>query len=251
MNALRRILISRRFRKLVSFARLRAASLSYPEWLEIPPGKNVLVLSPHPDDDVLGAGGTLLKHRQAGANVTVLTLTDGAGGDPSADPARLTALRRQEAHAAAALLGLDRLLFWDEPDGALAASRANVCRLEALLEDAQPDLVYLPYPLDSHPDHRAVAPLLAVAASRSSRRFACAFYEIATPLLANTLVDISAQMEAKLTALQQHRSQVALVDYPALAQGLARYRAGAASRQVQYAEAFYLFAWQTLVELSQ
>ncbi|MCI0519418.1 MAG: PIG-L family deacetylase [Chloroflexi bacterium] len=237
----RRFHIARRFQSLVSWARRRAAGQSYPELVELPPGSNVLLLSPHPDDAALGAGGTLLKHSQAGCRVSVLVLTDGAAGVPGSPAAQTAALRRQEERAAAALLGVQRLEFWGQPDGALAASPTIARRLRALLDELQPDLVYLPYALDHHPDHRAVSPLLRVAAQGAAARFDCAYYEVGTPLLPNTLVDVSAQMELKLEAVRQHRSQVALVDYPALAQGLARYRAGIFSRQIQYAEAFYLF----------
>ncbi len=228
------------FLRLSSWWRLYLTRFQFPSLIDLPGGERVLILSPHPDDDAMALGGTLVKHHQAGCSLTTLVLTDGAAGGPGGDPLEARRTRRAETEAAALHLGVERLIFWDEPDGALAANDENAARLREALQEMQPDLVYLPSFLEFHPDHRTVTPLLEMALQGSSLRFMCAIYEASTPIPANVLVDISGQMEAKLLAVREHQSQMSYMDYPGILTGFARWRSGPLSSRVQYAEAFYL-----------
>lgn len=231
--------VARRLRMVAGWERALTARLDCPRLIDVPPGRRVLVLSPHPDDDAIGVGGTLVKQREAGCAVTSLVLTDGGAGAPR-PRADLAAVRRREEEEAAAILGIDRVIFWDEPDRALTASEANAARLRAVLREVQPDLVYLPSFLDIHPDHRTVTPLLARAIEGTTLGFSCAVYEFVTPVVPNVVVDISAQMERKLQAVSAHASQRASLDYPELVRALGRWRTGTLSPAVRYAEAFYV-----------
>lgn len=239
-DVLRNRHMGRQVRRVAAWGRLAAARFAYPRLVTLPPGSRVLVLSPHPDDDAIGPGGTLRKQQEAGASVTTLVLTDGGAGAPGQARAAVVATRRREEQAAAAHLGLDRVIFWDEPDGALAPSAANADRLRGILREVRPDLVYLPSFLDAHPDHRAVTPLVARALHGMDGTFTCGIYEFATPIVPNVVVDVSLQIEAKLRAVREHRSQLAYLPYPELVEALARWRGGAFARFVTYAEALYV-----------
>ena len=231
---------ARQMHVLASWWNLYTARFSYPRLIELPAGRRILTLAPHPDDDVIGVGGTLVKHHQAGCLLTTLVLTDGGAGDPGRKRADLTQIRQSEQRAAATHVGIDPVIFWDEPDGGLAADEKNARRLRAVLDDVQPDLVYLPPFFDSHSDHRAVTTLLYRALEGTALSLDCGIYEAGTPIVPNVLVDISAQMETKLQALREHRSQLELVDYLDTVRAVGRWRTGAFSRTVQYAEAFYV-----------
>jgi LmbE family N-acetylglucosaminyl deacetylase len=237
---LRRRRTARQMRLLASWWNLYSARFSYPRLIELPAGQRILTLSPHPDDDVIGVGGTLLKHHEAGCILTTVVLTDGGAGNPEWKRSDLVRTRRNEQRTAAALVGIDSVVFWDEPDGGLAADDQNATQLRAALQDVQPELVYLPPFFDSHPDHQVVTSLLHRALQGTGLSFDCAVYEAGTPLVPNVLVDISAQMEAKLRAVGEHRSQLEHVDYLDLVRALGRWRSGAFSRTAEYAEAFYL-----------
>lgn len=225
---------------LASWWNLYAARFSYPRLIELPAGQRILTLSPHPDDDVIGVGGTLVKHHRAGCVLTTLVLTDGGAGDPGRNRADLVPLRQNEQRAAGERVGIDSVIFWDEPDGGLGADDENARRLRAVLDDVRPDLVYLPPFFDVHPDHQAVTPLLYRALQGADLAFDCSIYEVGTPIVPNVLVDISGQMDIKLQAVGEHRSQLELADYLDLARALGRWRSGAFSQRVQYAEAFYV-----------
>lgn len=220
--------------------RLYLTRFQLPRLIDLPPGKRVLVLSPHPDDDAMGLGGTLVKHHQAGCSLTTLVFTDGAAGVPGRDPGEVKRTRRSETEAASRHLGIERLMFWEEPDGALIANSKNASRLRETLVETLPDLVYIPSFLEFHPDHRVVTPLLEMALKGRCPSFMCGVYEASTPIPANILVDISEQMEAKLLAVREHRSQMDSMDYPGIVKGFGRWRTGPFSSRLRYAEAFYL-----------
>lgn len=221
------------------------------------PGRErVVVLAPHMDDEVIGCGGTLARHVACGAEVTVVFLTDGRRGgrlDPEeqAQGLSLTAVRKREAHAALADLGISAPpLFLDAEDGRLGVTTALETRLRQLLLATQPQIVYLPFLLEEHPDHRAVSALLARAVSGTSLDFLCHGYEVWTPLFPNCFVRIDTTIEIKRKALLRYRSQLADTDYLHAALGLSAYRSNAfIDRSCRYAEAFCALALPNYLEL--
>lgn len=230
--------------------------------------RRVLVLAPHPDDEVIGCGGVIACHVQAGARVRVLVMTDGRWGDArlhapalqGAERERLQAAlvqaRREESRAAAALLGVAELHFLERPDGGLCADAATVGALRQQLQDFAPDLVYLPFVWDLHPDHWQTNLVLCAAAAGlpAAANLPLRGYEVWSPLPANRLVDISAQMPLKLQALAAFVSQLRELDYRRMVEGLNAYRSGALGAGRGHAEAFHelpLSAYQRLVRATQ
>jgi LmbE family N-acetylglucosaminyl deacetylase len=222
----------------------------WPELVELPPGREILVLAPHFDDEAIGPGGTLVKHARAGHRITVAFMTDGRRGDPlvnavepAAERARqqdlLMATRKAEARQAAQILGFGTVHFLDAPDEQLAATPAMVAKLRQILLDVRPDLVYVPFITDRMPDHTATNVVLMAAASDGIDFQVCG-YEVWNPLYANTMVDIGATFERKSEAIRAYASQLRFNDYIACVRGLNAYRAMAHLQGASYAEAFYL-----------
>ena len=89
----------------------------------------VLVISPHPDDEAIGCGGVLCEHVAHEDDVWVVFLTSGEKGGHGRSEEETARLREEEAQAAAAIMGYERLEFWRLPDGALQATGAVVERL--------------------------------------------------------------------------------------------------------------------------
>lgn len=138
---------------------------------EIDGGKTALLLAPHADDESLGCGGFIAEACTRGRPPRVLVLTDGAGSHPNSrlfPPARLRALREQEARDAVALLGLPphRIGFLGLPDTSAPTSGAGFKRAVRTIA-AQCDgcgVLLAPWRHDPHCDHEA-AHLMAVAAA--------------------------------------------------------------------------------------
>lgn len=229
---------------------LHAANSRYGVEIDWQPGnERVLVLAPHMDDEVLGCGGALALHHEAGAHITVAFLTDGSRGSTAladlhgaefrAAQARLVGVRKAEAECARVELGIDELSFLDSPDGALAEDPEAPGKLRAIIETCRPQVVYLPSHLEQHPDHRATSALLMTAVAGSAIEFTCHAYEVWTPLYANCLVGIDSVLAIKRRALAHYRSQLEEADFEHGIVGLNAYRAMMRPRPGRrYAEAF-------------
>ena len=202
----------------------------------------VAVLAPHPDDDMLGCGGTLCKHRLAGDTVTVIYLTDGARGNDHAGPPdmALAQQRQREATVAAGTLGIDDLIFLDHPDGKLPVNQKTAFQILDILIQRKAGAIFLPFLLDEHPDHLAANKLFAILAKEIDRQATVYAYEIWTPLKPNRLVDITAVAHQKETAIREHHSQMKHIDYAGAILGLNRFRSLSSGYHDSFCEAFWV-----------
>lgn len=225
-----------------------------------PPAKRrILVVAPHMDDEVFGCGGTLTRAAALGSEIRVVFISDGSRGY---DPARvaltpealavferqLSETRKAEAKRAGAILGYSEPVFLDLPDGRVAhATSGATQRLAQLIREVSPDVVFLPFFTDPHPDHWASNRLLieAAAAGGLGPSVICWGYEVWSPLVANTFVDVTAVVAHKQQAMAVYESQTIDVDYPRVITALNAYRSLAAGLPRGYAEAFFV---ETLAE---
>jgi LmbE family N-acetylglucosaminyl deacetylase len=200
----------------------------------------VLVVAPHPDDEAIGCGGTVLRHVASGDTVHAVFLSSGELGLPHLDVEEARGVREGEARAAAAVLGLEDVRFLRGPDWTLGddveAAAASVAEVFAEL---RPDLVYVPHAAEWHPDHKAAHAIVHAAADRDGvDRSALLTYEVWTPLPEWDVVeDISETFERKLDAIRCYASQLSAFDYLRSATGLAQYR-GALAGRCAFAEVF-------------
>lgn len=129
--------------------------------------RRLVVVSPHPDDEVLACGGLMALAHQAGLAITVVSVTDGEAcypDQPAWSPERLRVARAAELDDALRCLGLASAerLAWHIGDGLATDSEAWIAaELAALL--TPDDMVLAPWRLDGHPDHEAVARACAQA----------------------------------------------------------------------------------------
>jgi LmbE family N-acetylglucosaminyl deacetylase len=124
-------------------------------------GRSCLVVAPHPDDETLGCGVTIMRKLDAGTPVKVAIATDGRRSSESRvmSAEELVRVRRQEALEATGRLGLgpDDVVFLDFEDQGLADNLAELTeRLAALVEGFRPQELLVASVLDHHPDHHAV-----------------------------------------------------------------------------------------------
>jgi LmbE family N-acetylglucosaminyl deacetylase len=220
--------------------RLRGkAIVDIPVVINKPEGSTILVLSPHPDDDVIGCGGTLYKHHLAGDHITVAYITDGRKGSPKpTDEEILVHERRQEATAAANIIGIEKTVFLDNRDMELMRNDNTIKQMLQLIVDCDPDIIYLPSFFDNHQDHIATNKIFTSACGKIKKTYQCYAYEVWTPLIPNRLVDISDCIDVKIAAIRQHQSQVIHINFMDKISGLNAFRTITAPK-LKYAEAFY------------
>ena len=185
--------------------------------------KRVLVLSPHPDDEIIGCGGTLHRYHQMGAEITVVYMTDGRKGNIRRREDELVSIRKEEARRAGAIIGINRLLFLDNRDSELCTSPGTIKELSEILGDLKPEAIFLPFFLDNHHDHIATSQIF-FSISKSVASCMCYSYGIWTPLPAfNIISDITTCLQTKILALHEHKSQLEVVDFTEAVKGISRY----------------------------
>ena len=123
----------------------------------------ILVIAAHPDDEVLGMGGTIARHTEGGDVVRVLVVTDGSSTQYPGDAA-VRARKEEEATRAAAELGIEDYVHLDLPDMRLdTLAHVEVNRVvEEHVRDLEPVVVYTVQP-DVNRDHRVLFDSVAVA----------------------------------------------------------------------------------------
>ena len=181
---------------------------------------DVLVIAPHPDDEVLGCGGTIARCTAEGRSVAVAIATRGTPLFPAAQVRRV----RAEARRAADVLGVGELLFLDLPVTAL--NRIPLDRLNRvfgrLVAKVRPQWAFLPFPGDRHEDHRQVFNAAMVAMRPDGRRplvgRVCCYETVSethwsAPGIEPTFspnwhVDVSATLGRKLAAMREYASQL-------------------------------------------
>ncbi len=201
-------------------------------------GGRVLVFAPHQDDETIGCGGTLALLRKNGCKIKVIFVTDGGGAGSL--PEGSVAIRKKEAAEALAVLGIDDILFLDEPDGNFLNTPAFEQKIMATLDQFQPDWIFLPSVLDYHRDHVAISHALNACWRHWQGAARTFFYEIWSPLPATWVVDIGSVAELKRLALSRYELPLAHCDYLSASMGLAAYRGLYLSGkgQSKFAEAF-------------
>jgi len=203
----------------------------------LPRPRHALVLAPHPDDEILGCGGTLHLWVQSGIPVSVVILTDGARCHDGSEA--VVFARREESKAAARVIGYGEPEFWDFSDRELRYGEGLVRRLVEKIQQCEADWILAPALSERHPDHQAVALAAAEAIRRLQGERELMFYEVSAPLQPNVFMDITTVEEIKRQAMVCFASQEALHPYSERIQGLNRYRAYSLGSACRAAEAFY------------
>lgn len=216
------------------------------------PGRDVLVLAPHPDDEVFGCGATLCRMAEQGARVRVWLLTEGVVREQwqahlagEAHREALAEIRRAESCAAAELLGYPAPTSLTYEDAKLGEQQELGRQLFDLLGDDWPDLLLAPSQWEMHRDHRAAAraalQLVSLINNKQSEPVCqLAMYEVGVPLVPNFLIDITPVLERKAQAMQCFASQLAVQRYDRQLAGLNCFRSYTLGLGVEAAEAFHL-----------
>jgi LmbE family N-acetylglucosaminyl deacetylase len=147
--------------------------------------RSAVVFSPHFDDETLGCGGTVIQKRRAGADVSIVFMTDGSTSHQAQMPATdLRRLRAAEGLAAGRALGLrsEDILLLGFQEGRLRDHEAEaVDRVTEILRQRRPEEVYMPYqgePLLWSEDHQTATRVVRAALARCGGRVTVHEYPI-------------------------------------------------------------------------
>ncbi|MBK6264516.1 PIG-L family deacetylase [Marivirga sp. S37H4] len=214
--------------------------------------ENVIVISAHPDDETLGAGGTILKHVNNGDKVSWLIATN-VFEDQGFDKERIES-RQKEIEKVSEAYGFEHVFFLDYPTMTLSSSSLikMVPEISTIFNKIKPETIYCLNRSDAHSDHRVLfdAVMSCTKSFRypyikkvllyeclSETEFAPALPEKA--FVPNYFVDISAYCQKKVEIMKIYDSELGEHPFPRSERNikaLATYRG--ATVGVEYAEAF-------------
>ena len=220
---------------------------------------NTLVVAAHPDDEVLGCGGTIAA-LSADSNLRIGILGEGVSARyPNRELAPPEALEglKTEARAAAEILGVSSVVFGEFPDNRFdTVPLLDIVKtVEGWIADFRPEAIYTHHPGDLNIDHtltfRAVLTatrptadnweIREVLAFETASATEWAFQSIAPAFRPNTFVDVTETIEQKVRALQAYQSEVRPFPHPRSPEALrATAQRWGSVIGAQYAEAFEL-----------
>ena len=211
------------------------------------PCNKVLVFAPHPDDEVFGCGGAIMRHLEQGIAVEVIIVSDGGYGAESEEDRKQYTLRRQEeSKSAAKILGYGAPAFWSYPDRKVGYGEKLIQDILAAIDHSQADLIYAPSIFEVHPDHRSIGMAVIEAVRRIGKSLRLALYEVGMPIRPNCLLDITQLAERKMAAMQCFCSQNQKQRYDLDIAALNRYRTYTLPPEIEAAEAYMIISAEEL-----
>jgi LmbE family N-acetylglucosaminyl deacetylase len=219
--------------------------------------KNVIVISAHPDDETLGAGGTILKHVANGDNVYWVIVTNVFENQGFSN--ERVQSRQEEIREVEKLLGISKTYLLNYPTMTLSSSSLikMVPEISSVFFEVKPEIIYTPNRSDAHSDHRVIFDAV-MACTKSFRyhfikqilMYECISETEFAPALAekvflpNYFVDITIYLDKKNEIMKIFESELGQHPFPRSLENikaLAHFRG--ASVGVQYAEAFQLLKY--------
>jgi len=213
----------------------------------------VLVIAAHPDDEVIGVGGTIRKHVESGDKVFLLIMTQVYSPEWSPDEIEI---RKKEVLKAQKILGIEKVFFAGFPTVKLNTIPTIdlTKKIREIVMITKPQIVYFPPMGDLNRDHDIICNAALVVCRPLPRffirRVLC--YEISPSsryclpnstnhFIPNYYVDISKFMETKLKAMRVYRKELKTFPHPRSLKGLRIFaRERGISVGVSFAEAFIL-----------
>lgn len=186
----------------------------------------VLVVAPHADDEVLGVGGTIAKYIDEGNEVYVCVITT---GHSSMFPQEVLDKLRNEAIKAHKFLGINQTYFLDLPAVMLSEVPKHEVnkKINGVIDEVQPDVVFIPHFGDMHLDHYIVsqAAMVCVRPIKDHRILEVYSYEtlsetewniphVTNVFIPNTYIDITGYLDKKKIAMEHFTTQLTEFPHP-------------------------------------
>ncbi|MBA7694005.1 N-acetyl-alpha-D-glucosaminyl L-malate deacetylase 1 [subsurface metagenome] len=190
---------------------------------------NVLVIAAHPDDEVLGCGGTIAKHVQSGDEVYCLILGEGVVAREGNQALIEKKVLKQSASKAAEVLGIKELVFKNFPDQRLdTVPLLEVIKsVEEVKQRIKPDIIYTHHQGDLNIDHQITFKAVLTACRPMKDETVREIYSFEVPsstewnspdthnyFMPNVFVDITGTFDKKIEALKAYQGEIRQYPHP-------------------------------------
>ena len=171
---------------------------------------NILIIAPHPDDEVLGMGGTIKKLSKKN-KIILCVVSEGATAQYK--DKKMIKVRRDSCKKTAKILGISQTIFLDYPDMRLNLSHLDINKkLEEIIEKYKPEIVYTAPKNDLNLDHQVVfsSTLVACRPKSGVKQILC--YEIQgntkVPFVPNVFENIEKEFSYKIKGFKMYKSEI-------------------------------------------
>ncbi len=186
----------------------------------------ILIIAPHPDDEVLGCGGTIAKHNLSGDEVYLCIVTKAYPPEWSEDEIKR---RKEEVLRVNEILGISKTHFLDLPTAKLDTipQKELSDSIARVVDEVKPDVIYIPHRGDLNKDHRLIfeAAIVTVRPKPGSSIQKVLSYEtlsetewtapfVENAFIPNLYVDISETLEVKLKAMSEYKLELKEFPHP-------------------------------------
>jgi N-acetylglucosamine malate deacetylase 1 len=219
--------------------------------------KKILVVAAHPDDEVIGCGGTIAKLKKQGNEIYVLFVSDGESSRNVKNLSSLILKRKKSAIRSSKILGIKKIFFCDLPDNNLdSISRLTIVKLiEKYIVDIKPQIVFTHFNGDLNIDHQIVSKSVITACRPQKKNPVkkLLFFEIPSStdwqignkknnvFNPNWFEDISKTRSLKIKALKAYKTEIRKWPHPRSIKGInSLMQVRGATAGFNFAEAFVL-----------
>ena len=196
-----------------------------------------LVFAPHADDETFGMGGSLLLAKQQRIPVSLVIMTDGGMGAAAIDK-DICKIRENEVQQVVDFLALKSYHWLGEKDRGLGISNRLIEKIATIINSEKPDQIFIPSPMELHPDHRATAELVCRSLIKVDSNPDIYCYEISVQTQINRLIDISSVIDKKQQLMSIYQSQIGQNNYQEVILALNKARTYTLANNETYAEGF-------------
>jgi LmbE family N-acetylglucosaminyl deacetylase len=175
----------------------------------------ILILAPHPDDEAIGMGGTLIKYLSSNSDVNILYMTDGSGDDSQNNMTQteLIEIRKKESKVLGHKYNPNQI-FWDVEDTRLTNDSKTIKNMIELIDTINPQRIFLPSFFDRHFDHFSANKILFDALNQNYKPLDVFGYEIHDSIVyPNLIVDISDTYKEKISMVKIYKTPLKTNDY--------------------------------------
>jgi len=208
--------------------------------VNVPSNQTVVVIAPHPDDELFGCGGTLLQMQQKGCSIHVIYVTTGG-------PEKAEMIHRESEQICQQMGWVGHYLRFRPKHIPLSASS----ELEKIVKIIDPDIMFLPFFLDDNNDHKRVNEVVSHAINLKGRITVWA-YQVYTFAPLNTVIDITDEIEQKISVCKIYQSVSGNRDWVHYIRGanmvMSRYISG---KKPTYGECFLVIGFDVYVDLAR
>ena len=186
-------------------------------------GKKIVIVSPHQDDETIGAGGTLLKSSKQGADISCIYVTDGAFATKNISKDEMRKLRESEAKTVWQELG-GKPIFLRFRDRETPLTNEAACLLADHINHENPDIIFIPFLLDNHIEHRRVNHLFWLTNGKLRKEGVELWaFPVWSEIIPNIAIDITDVIEEKVRINRLWKSQNSVLDVGHFAKALSAY----------------------------